>query len=102
MSGKLKCIYQNTRGLRTKIAKGLRNRTMLMDYQLFALTETWLNDKFHSESIFDGNQFNVYRSDRSIRTYPIARGRILNDGDRIVGGGCLIALKKKYSCIEIS
>lgn len=102
MSDKLKCIYQNTRGLRTKIAKGLRKTTMLLDFHLFALTETWLNESINSESIIDGSQFDVYRSDRTLRTYPKARGRVLNDNDRIMGGGCLIAIKKNIPVLRLN
>lgn len=102
MSENIKCIYQNTRGLRTKIARGLRNKILLIDFQMFALTETWLNDKIDSENIFDGSQFNVYRSDRTLRTYSSARGRILNENDRIVGGGCLLAIKNNIPAMRLN
>lgn len=69
MSSRLKCFYQNTRGLRSKIAHGLKNRISNTDYHIIALTETWLNDSISSESIFDHELFVVHRSDRTSRTF---------------------------------
>lgn len=48
-----KLFYQNTRGLRERIS--------LSNYNIIALTETWLKDGFPSESIFDQNLYTVYR-----------------------------------------
>lgn len=56
-------FYQNCRGLRTKIAHGLRNRISRHNYDLIGLTETWLNDSIESEEIFDGGLYTVHRCD---------------------------------------
>lgn len=95
---KLKCFYQNTRGLRTKIAHGLKNRIACTNYDLIALTETWLNDKVDSESIFDGGLFTMHRADRSNRTYirPIN-----SNNDELMGGGALIALNKNIPALRV-
>lgn len=85
MSSNLSFFYQNTRGLRSKIKLGLRNRISLTDYHVIAFTESWLNDQIESESIFD-ETFVVYRADRTLETYQRTHN---------VGGGCLIAIKKK-------
>lgn len=88
---KLKCFYQNTRGLNTKIARGLRNKITLRNYDIVCLTETWLDDKTDSESLFD-ETYITYRSDRVIATHT----RVLDpsyDGE-FTGGGALIAVKK--------
>lgn len=55
MSNSLKLFYQNTRGLRTKMIK-LKATVTLRNYDITCLTETWLSDKFESESIFDDTQ----------------------------------------------
>lgn len=49
MCNLLKILYQNTRGLRSKIVSGIRNRISLADHDIFCLTETWLCDRFDSE-----------------------------------------------------
>lgn len=94
MVNKLKCLYQNTRGLRTKIAQGLKNRISNADKHIIALTETWLNSNFFSESIFDRDLFTVHRSDRTSRTYSRPNGPQNIGNDDLMGGGCLIAIRK--------
>lgn len=79
---RLKCFYQNTRGLRSKII-GLRDRITLKDYDIIGLTETWLCDKIDSENIFD-ETYVTYRTDRTSRTYAMSND-IINDGN-IMGG----------------
>lgn len=97
---KLKFFYQNTRGLRTKIAKGLRDRMTLANHDVIGLTETWLNDRFDSEGIFD-DTYITYRSDKTNSTYRnTANGRRVNDVN-LVGGGALIAIKKNISAIRM-
>lgn len=99
MPYKLNCLYQNTRGLRTKIAHGLRNRISNTEFHIVALTETWLNESFPSESIFDGDLFVVHRSDRTSRTYT--RPTIRNNDD-LRGGGSLIAIKKNIPTVRMT
>lgn len=101
MSGNIKCYYQNTRGLRTKIARGLRNKLSCTDYKLFAFTETWLNDSFASESIFDSGLFVVHRSDRTNRTFT-RRGSSPTSCDDLRGGGSLIAISKDIPALRMS
>lgn len=101
MVNNLKCFYQNTRGLRTKIAHGLRNRITCSNYDIIALTETWLNDKFDSESIFDSGLYTVYRTDRSDRTYTRTNTNA-SSNDNFMGGGALIAINKNIPALRIS
>lgn len=99
MAGKgLRCFYQNTRGLRTKIAKGLRNRITLANHDLVGLTETWLCDGIESESIFD-DSYIIHRSDRTNRTYVGSNNRL---ADNLMGGGALFAIKKNISTSRLS
>lgn len=98
MSNNIKIFYQNTRGLRTKIASGLRNRISLANYHILCLTETWLCDKFESENIFD-DSYVTHRADRNDSTYNKQRNTELNN--TFVGGGSLIAIKKNISACRM-
>lgn len=102
MHGKLKCVYQNTRGLRTKIAQGLKNRIACTNYDIVALTETWLNNKIDSESIFDSGLYTVHRADRSNRTYTRPNNVNGRDDENYMGGGALIAINKHIPTIRMS
>lgn len=105
MPHKIKCFYQNTRGLRSKIAHGLKTRISNTDYHLIALTETWLNDQFASESIFDKDTFTVqvHRADRTHRTFTRPNGpHSTNSNDNLRGGGSLIALNKNIPCLRMN
>lgn len=51
----IKIYHQNTRGLNTKIRKELRAKTILFNYDIYALTETWIQDNINSCEIFDEN-----------------------------------------------
>lgn len=88
----LKCFYQNTRGIRSKII-GLRNKITLKNFDVVCLTETWLTDGIDSESIFD-ETYVTYRADRTARTYSRATNRLEED---LTGGGALIAIKNNIS-----
>lgn len=77
MSKKLKCLYQNTRGLRTKIAPGLKSRISCTEFNIVALTETWLNDKINLNEIFD----------RTANSNGV-------DNDNFLGGGSLMAINR--------
>lgn len=102
MPPKIRCFYQNIRGSRTKIAHGLKERISLTDYNIIALTETWLNEKIASESIFDGDLFVVHRSDRTQRTFrrPNSQNSSSNNDD-LRGGGSLIAISKNIPCLRM-
>ena len=52
------------------------------NYDIIALTETWLNSSFYDSELFD-NRYTVIRRDRS--------------ENKLRGGGVLIALKKNLA-----
>lgn len=97
MSKEIKLFYQNTRGLRTKIVTGIRNRISIECYDIICLTETWLCSKFDSESIFDSDVYITHRADRSNLTYTRQVNTRTND---LIGGGSLIAIKKNISAFR--
>jgi len=77
-----KVYYQNVRGLRSKLFN-LRTNFILLSYDAYILTETWLSDDIsNSELCFDG--YLIFRCDRNLRTSNCRRG-----------GGSLIAVKKE-------
>lgn len=102
MTAKFKIFYQNTRGLRTKIARGLREKISLLNFNIIALTETWLNENFSSESIFDHGLYTVHRSDRTTRTYTRPNTTVESNNDDLMGGGCLIATNKNIPTCRMS
>ncbi|KAL9913154.1 uncharacterized protein ACN427_000867 [Glossina fuscipes fuscipes] len=72
--GPLSHIYQNVRGLNSKIRSTFLN-SVSTEFFCLAFTETWLKPDLHSSELFH-NSFQVFRNDR---------------GNRI-GGGVLIAI----------
>lgn len=102
MAKKLKCFYQNTRGLRTKIAHGLKNRISCTDYDVIALTETWLNDKINSNEIFDGGLYTVHRSDRTAATFVRPTNSNALNNENFLGGGSLIAINKNIPALRLT
>ena len=58
--------YQNVRGLRTK-CKELYLSTSASNFDVIALTETWLNPSFNDNELFHTN-FLTYQCDRSFLT----------------------------------
>lgn len=101
MSNKLRCFYQNVRGLRGKIKRGLKNEITLANFDLVSLTETWLNANFSSNEIFD-DTYNVFRSDRTVENFNLLkRGIVHQIDDDVRGGGCLLAIKNNISAIRI-
>lgn len=77
----LKIYYQNTRGLRTKL-KDLRCNIILLDFDIFVLTETWLCDSISNKELGFDN-YKIYRCDRSQYT-----------SQHSMGGGVLLAIRK--------
>jgi exonuclease III len=73
--------YQNTRGLKTKTKKFLKN-LLNSQFSVICLVETWLQDSVSSCELFDDRYF-VFRNDRN-----------LNLTLKSDGGGVLIALHK--------
>lgn len=96
MANHLKVFYQNTRGLRTKICKGLMDTITLRNYNIICLTETWLSENFDSESIFDDDEYVTHRADRTIRTY-----NNYANSNSLMGGGALIAIKRNISATRV-
>lgn len=76
--------YQNTRGLNTKISD-FSLSVLSSDYDVIALTETWLKQSVDNTELF-GNSYFVYRCDRSSLNSNFKRG-----------GGVLIAVKSCFS-----
>lgn len=74
--------YQNTRSILDKLS--IKSNISASNYNLIALTETWLNDNVSSSLYFD-DSFLVERSDR------------LNSR----GGGCLIAYKNSLTATRL-
>nr|XP_049463988.1 uncharacterized protein LOC125906927 [Anopheles coluzzii] len=83
----LSCYYQNVRGLRTK-TKEFHLALSEADFDLIALTETWLVDNIPSALLFSNN-FSVYRCDRSL------------SGSSSRGGGVLLAVSNAYESIKL-
>ncbi|XP_053969185.1 uncharacterized protein LOC128870557 [Anastrepha ludens] len=86
----LKMYFQNVSGLRTK-SNQLLAFSSHMDYDIFVLIETWLNENFFDNEFFDPNLYHVYRKDRDVEKTGLCRG-----------GGVLIAVQRKYSSSLVS
>lgn len=84
MSSRLTCIYQNVRGLNTKL-KNIYLTSTDCDFDVIILTETWLKPTICDSEIFCDN-YQVFRNDR------------LNK----IGGGVLIAVNNSISCERIT
>lgn len=79
----------NVRGLRTKSKMVYRNSST-WDYDIYAITETWLQDGIASSEYFD-SCFNVLRKDRNQTGSSNNRS-----------GGVLIAIRSHFDCSEVS
>lgn len=80
----LNILYQNVRGLRTKLVNLRCSFPLLLSYDVIILTETWLSPDIHSSELgFEG--FRIFRLDRNSLNSPFSRG-----------GGVLIAIKDKF------
>lgn len=82
--------YQNVRGLRTKTNTLFQNSTSMQHCDIFALTETWLQNDINNEELFDCNSFDVFRRDRNTVAAHAVRG-----------GGVLLAVRKELSAIPV-
>lgn len=65
-------MYQNVRGLRTKLNL-LRTNVPCLNYDFFALTETWLYDSIYDNEL-NFNNYNIFRFDRNHHTSKYKRG----------------------------
>lgn len=103
MNNELNFYYQNTRGLRGKIVKNLKHNITIADFDCISLTETWLNDSFNSSEIFN-DTYNVFRADRTVAKYNTLKINRpdLQPENNVVGGGCLIALKRNISALRMT
>lgn len=68
----LKIYYQNVRGLRTKIFNFISN-LILLQYDIFVLTETWLSQDISSAEYFS-SEYLVFRVDRNKNNSTKVRG----------------------------
>lgn len=88
----LKIYYQNVRGLRTK-TKTIYLNSMVLDFDMYVLTETWLASSINDLEIFNSSYI-VFRRDRYHTNFD---STIIPKG-----GGVLIALKNKFNADLIS
>lgn len=72
-------LYQNVRGLKSKINEVFRN-SLSCEQHVLCLTETWLNSSVSSSELFC-DSYNVYRRDRETTA-----------SNKQEGGGVLIAV----------
>lgn len=72
MTNKLKIYYQNTRGLRTKCIE-FYNNILLYDYDIIAITETWLHDSIFDSEICDP-RYDIFRYDRDCNLTQKSKG----------------------------
>lgn len=79
-SEKYSIYYQNVSGMRTK-ALQFYQCTSLHDFDIIALTETWLTENILSSEYFD-NYYHVYRKDRCAIATGLKKG-----------GGVLLAIR---------
>lgn len=77
----LNIYYQNVNGLRTKL-NSLNANLSLHHYDIYMLTETWLNDSFYDAELGFGD-YQIFRCDRG-----------KNNSSCRLGGGVLIAVSK--------
>jgi len=77
--------YQNIRGIYTKLAVFTRN-VILYDYDVIALTETWLHNKINDNEFGPFPYYSIYHCDR-----VNVVGNNVNHSVR--GGSILIAIK---------
>lgn len=82
----LKLYYQNVRGLRTKTTD-FYTSSVASDYEIVAITETWLYDGVRDGELFD-SAYVVYREDRD---------KLVTK--KSMGGGVLMAIKRQF-CSE--
>ena len=81
--------YQNARGLRTKTSEFFQN-TSCCDYDLIAVTETWLDGSVFNRELFT-DRFEVFRKDGDFSLVNRSRG-----------GGVLLAVDRKFISILLN
>ena len=84
----IKIFYQNVRGINTKLSD-IYIKSFDLEYDIVALTETWLQESVIDSEIFC-DRYHIYRRDRAIRA----------DGPK-TGGGVLFAVRSSYNSEQI-
>lgn len=88
MSNNINCFYQNVRGLNTKLTE-FYNNTLQSEYDLVAITETWLKDGVSDNEVINNNYI-LFRSDRKFDLCNKTRG-----------GGVLLAVKDNLKATSV-
>lgn len=88
MSNNISCFYQNVRGLNTKLTE-VYNNTLESEYDLVAITETWLKDSVSDSEIINNN-YVLFRSDRKF-----------NLCNKTKGGGVMLAVKNNLKATNV-
>lgn len=88
-ASELHLLYHNAGGLRTKMHSVFLLSSSLQ-YDIIAVSETWLSENHFSSELFDCNLFNVFRKDRCGFTTGMTRG-----------GGVLLAIRSSLLCSRI-
>lgn len=83
----LKIFYENIDGISDHNIRDLAESSSTADYEIIALTETWLNQSVKKEILDD--RYTVYRKDRE--TIAISQ-------TATCGGGVLIAVRSTIKC----
>ena len=86
MEHDLSVFVQNVRGLRSKCTEFKLNVTS-SEFDLFFITETWLNSSVENSEIFESG-YSVFRRDRETSA-----------SKKQDGGGVLIALRQEYQAV---
>ncbi|XP_067629544.1 uncharacterized protein [Eurosta solidaginis] len=84
----LRVYFQNVGGMRTK-SKDFLLATSRLDYDVYVIVETWLNEGFFDEEYFDPKLFLTFRKDRDFA----------NTGQK-KGGGVLIAVNRSLHSLK--
>lgn len=89
MSENINCYYQNVRGLNTKINE-FYNNVSLLDYDLLAISETWLQNSVNDCEVINNN-YVLFRADRK-----------LEETNKSRGGGTMLAVKSCFSASKVN
>jgi hypothetical protein len=69
----LSLYYQNVGGMNSKI-NSFFNSASTSDFDLIAISETWLSDCVYSSELVNHDLFSVFRCDRNFATLGLSRG----------------------------
>jgi hypothetical protein len=69
----LSLYYQNVGGMNSKI-NYFFNSASTCDFDLIAISETWLSDCVYSSELVDHDLFSLFRCDRNFATLALSRG----------------------------